>query len=178
MLSLIDATERADAPIPRTRRTWATVAAAALAGVLVGLALPRPGAPPALSPSATVDGSAYLLLLRRGPDATAPDAGPAFDRMVAEYSAWRAGLVERGVLIASNLLDATTGVELRGAPSGMIVAHGVPRSASGEYVSGYYLVAAPDLTSARELARASPHLRYGGSIELRPVSVPPTPEVR
>jgi hypothetical protein len=97
--------------------------------------------------------------------------------MVAEYSAWREGLAERGALLASNLLDAATGVELRGMPSGVAVTEGVPHSASGEYVSGYYLVAAADLSSARELARTSPHLRYGGSIELRPVSVPPAPQV-
>jgi hypothetical protein len=177
LLARFDAQERRPGmPVPRTRWTWPAVAAAALAGVLVGVVLPRPGAPLASSQPAVVDGSAFLLLLRRGPDATAPDSGPVFDRMVAEYSAWRAGLSEQGVLIGSNLLDSATGLELRGVRSGVTVTHGVPLDASGEYVSGYYLVAAPDLSSARELARTSPHLRYGGSIELRAVTVPPTPE--
>jgi len=179
LLARIDSEEgRPVEPGLHSRWAWSAVAAAALAGALVGLVLPRPGSSPASSPSATVDGSAYLLLLRRGPGATPPDAGPVFDRMVGEYSAWKAGLAERGVLMGSNLLDAASGMELRGLPSGVTVTHGVPVSDSGEYVSGYYLVAAPDLSSAHELARTSPHLRYGGSIEVRPVSVPPGPEAR
>jgi hypothetical protein len=175
LLASVDAQERST-PGSGTRRVWPAVAAAALVGVMVGLVLPWPGGSPTSFQPVTVDGSAYLLLLRRGPNAAMPDAGPVLDRMVADYSDWRAGLAERGVLIASNLLDAGTGVELRGVPPGVTVISGLPRSASGEYVSGYYLVAAPDLASARELARTSPHLRYGGSIEVRPVSVAPVPE--
>jgi hypothetical protein len=41
-----------------------------------------------------------------------------------------------------------------------------PSNASGEAILGYFLIRARDEHEAMELARGSPHLRYGGGIEV------------
>lgn len=163
----------------RARRRWPLprLAAAAAVGVLAGigatlLVVDRDVGETVATPA---PGPRYLLILRRAPGAVNPNGGPTFERMVAEYAAWRSDLAQRGVLVSSNLLDADRGVEWRGGDGDPVAEPGVPRGPGGEYVSGYYLVAAPDLSAAGEIARTSPHLRYGGTIELRPVVPPPEP---
>jgi hypothetical protein len=51
----------------------------------------------------------------------------------------------------------------------------VPRDGGGEFVSGFFLVEAVNLDAAEAIARTSPHLEYGGSIEIRPIVEPPKP---
>jgi hypothetical protein len=117
--------------------------------------------------------SEFLLLFRR--DALAADAapGPTLNRMIDEYAAWREELDERGVLLASRLLDAGRRSELRGSGSGLSVLNSSPSDDPAGYVSGFFLVRAASLTEAEALARRSPHLGYGGSIEVRPVVAVP-----
>lgn len=161
----------------RRRRARPRLAAAAAIGVLAGVAatLLVAGGDVGETDAVRAPGPTYLLILRRGPAAADPGAGPALERMVADYAAWRTDLASRGVLLSSNLLDADAGVQWHGGVEGPVAVPGVPRGPGGEYVSGYYLVAAPDLSAAGEIARSSPHLRYGGTIELRPVVTPPEP---
>jgi enterochelin esterase-like enzyme len=145
------------------RRSRWPIAAAAVLGLLGGLGLPRLG-------SGQDDGRArFLLLLRRGPEAVNPDSGPLFGKMVAEYAAWREELADRGVLVASDLLDARSGISLHASPDSVTAGSGPQLDRDGGYVSGYYLIAATDLGAAEAVARTSPHLSYGGSIEVRPV---------
>jgi len=135
------------------------------------------GATNAPAPPSDVAEGSFLLLLRRGPGAVEPDAGPERDRMIDRYSAWRDDLERGGALLLSRLLDAGSAVELSGSADGVTRQHRSPRE-GGEYVSGLYLVAARDLDSAEAIARSSPHLDYGGTIEVRPVVTPPDRKVR
>jgi hypothetical protein len=151
-----------------SRPRWPWLVAAALVGALAGFGGTAIRHPPSEREPT------FLLLLRRGPDAVDPGSGPLHERMVAEYSAWRSEMVRRGVLRASRLLDAGTGLVLRGG-STAVAARGVPRDGGGEFVSGFFLVEAENLDAAEAIARTSPHLEYGGSIEIRPIVEPPKP---
>jgi hypothetical protein len=160
-LALLSAAERRGSPGPWR---WAALVAAALAGVLVGVV------GTASRPIIEDREPTFVLLLRRGPGAVDPVDGPVREQMVAEYSAWRSELDRSGVLRGSRLLDADAGLLLRGRT---VAADGVLRDGAGESVSGFYLVAAEDLRAAGAIARTSPHLQYGGSIEVRPTVEPP-----
>lgn len=101
----------------------------------------------------------YLLLLRNGePNAPANDAG---DESVEEYVRWARALESEDRLLgadrlAPDLLWLTDAVSPpRPAPSG------------DERVSGFFLITARDDAHAVATARESPHLRYGGVIEVR-----------
>jgi hypothetical protein len=120
--------------------------------------------------------SEFLLLFHR--DALAADPGPglALSRMIGEYATWREDLDDRGVLLASRLLDAGSRSELRGTGAALSISHSSPRDDPNGYVSGFFLVRAASLKAAEALARSSPHLGYGGSIEVRPVVLPPSPD--
>jgi hypothetical protein len=118
--------------------------------------------------------SEFLLLFHRDGLAADPAPGPALTRMIDEYTIWREDLEDRGVLLASRLLDAGSRSELRGAGPALSISHSAPRTDADGYVSGFFLVRAANLTAAEAMARTSPHLGYGGSIEVRPVAIPPT----
>jgi hypothetical protein len=144
---------------PRARFSGALQAAAAavllVAGGLIGRALAPGGSvdAPGGRIATSSAGSQFLLLLRgEEPDRTRPA-----ERLVEEYGAWAGRLAEAGVLVSAEALDSTS----RWVPGEAVTD---PGSTS---VSGYFLVQAPSDDSAVAIARASPHVRYGGLVEIR-----------
>lgn len=132
---------------------WPRVALAAAAGLALLLAGgwlgSRLAAPPA------PEGPRYLLLLHEGPgfDASGDVAG--------EYAAWAARMRETGgALVGAELSPEARIAEAPG------VAGGGP--ASGR-PTGYFILEARDLGEAEEIARSHPHVRRGGTIEVRPI---------
>jgi hypothetical protein len=47
----------------------------------------------------------------------------------------------------------------------------MPDLADAPFISGYFLVQVPDADAALDAARRSPHLKYGGTIEIRAIAV-------
>lgn len=99
----------------------------------------------------------YLLLLYEGPGFD-PD-GRSEAELVQEYRDWAGRLAGQGRLIEARKL---AGVEHRLGPATVV-------EASTQSLGGFFLVAARDDTHALEIARDSPHARYGGTIVVRPV---------
>lgn len=90
-------------------------------------------------------GRMFVLLLHGGADGH-----------VDEYRAWAISLRERNALVGGEKLkDATT-----------ILGQG---STVADPVRGYFVIAARDAAEAERIARESPHLRYGGWIEMREI---------
>ena len=60
---------------------------------------------------------------------------------------------------------------LRRDGDGIVVTSPGPEDATprAERLSGYFVVRAADIEQAIAIARASPHLRHGGTIELREI---------
>ncbi|ACU69498.1 YCII-related protein [Catenulispora acidiphila DSM 44928] len=82
-------------------------------------------------------------------------------------------LIESGVLSSAYALDS---VETATSVRGDAVTDG-PFIDAKEVVAGFYVVEAPDLDAALELAKRNPAVQWGrGGIEVRPVvgSLPPS----
>jgi hypothetical protein len=107
----------------------------------------------------------YMLLFR-GPHwdrgLSAEELQGTMDRVMA----WFGGLSERGKVKAGQPLGSQ-GRTISGA-NGRFVLDG-PFAESKEAVGGYLVLQAADLDEAVELARSSPVLRYGVTVEVRPI---------
>jgi len=129
----------------RRRWPWLAAAAAVLA-VVVALWMPlRHREAPA--------GSAYILLLYEAvPETPHPDRA-------AEYGRW-----------ARRMRPHVTGGEELGAQI-MAIGSGVTAPA-GSRLAGYFLLQAATDAEAVRIAKACPHLRYGGNVVLRKIERP------
>lgn len=107
----------------------------------------------------------YALLINEGPG---PD--PSLDEreraaITAEYMAFHD---DPRVVGGERLQPAQTATTVRMAHGEMLLTDG-PFADSKEIFGGFFLVEAPDLDSALELAARVPALRFGGSVEVRPL---------
>jgi len=108
----------------------------------------------------------YALLIYRQPGDT--DAfSPAEQRsMIEEYRALRS---EPGMTGGAGLETPDTATTLRLEDGQRLVTDG-PFADTKEYFAGFYIVEAPDLDAATEIAARIPAARLGGAIEIRPVT--------
>jgi hypothetical protein len=140
----------------RSVARWLVPLAATLAGVAGGWLL-RGGPRPAVT-SSHGDAGLYLLLVSADP----PD-GTASAERVELYRRWARGLAADGRLESARKLTAD-GVRLDGADG-----PATPVELGVDTPTGFFLVRAPSLEAAVELARASPHARLGGRVTVRPI---------
>ena len=106
----------------------------------------------------------YMLLLR----------GPHWDRGLSQQElqaamdkvmAWFEGLNQRGKTKAAHLLGAQ-GRIISGTNGHLVDG---PFAESKEAVGGYLMLQADNLNEAVEIARSMPTLKYGISVEVRPI---------
>lgn len=102
----------------------------------------------------------YVLLLHEDQGFT---PGPG-EQMFEEYSGWRKDLFDKGIVITGQELADR---EAMIAPSGDVTVTEV----NPEKISGYFILEAASLEEAVKLASSAPHLKYGGSIEVRPFMI-------
>ena len=96
----------------------------------------------------------YVLLLRTSQEQKASEV------RVREYVLWAGQAHERGQLVGGEKL-AREALLLEGNES---------MHEAGE-IGGFFLIRARGVDEAVRIARDSPHLRYGGTIELRAIEV-------
>jgi len=136
------------------RRSWAPrwVGPVAIAASLLlfvgGFVLGRRPAP---HPAAGLP--QYTLLLYEGPGFNA--AGVEDTQLVREYSSWAKELAGRGRLVAGEKLSIQRWTL------------GADSAAPGP--AGFFVIAARDEREALAIARSCPHLRYGGTVSVRPI---------
>jgi hypothetical protein len=138
----------------RPRRFWLFAAAAGLAlfcaGLLVGQRRAGPGSLPAGG-----ELPRFVLFLYDAPSEVSL-TGTQMEERVSEYRNWAVSLRGQGAEIRGEKL----GPESRrlGAP------------APGDLpLGGYFIVSAKDWDAAMEIARTCPHLKHGGTIEVREI---------
>jgi hypothetical protein len=107
----------------------------------------------------------YMLLFR-GPHWHKGLSSEELQQVMNKVVAWFEGLRERGKMKAAQPLDAV-GRIISGKSDGMI-ADG-PFVESKEAVGGYLLLEADDLDEAIEVAKSIPTLKYGVTVEVRPI---------
>lgn len=150
-------------PGARPRAGWmrAAVAASILlaTGLLAGFLLWGRPAGDAVSATAAAEADLYILLLRKSGSAFVPSAET--EALVAEYRDWARRQAERDLLLGGEKL----------ADSGLVLAPAESlewRPGHGSLV-GYFLVHATSYDEAAVIARTCPHLRHGGTIEIRKI---------
>lgn len=103
-----------------------------------------------------MDGNRYLLLIRDTEAVGQAIEEHGIDAIVQEYGGWAGSLAEEGRLVAAE--------KLTDAPRW--VGDAAPASSN---ISGFFLITAASEAEALEIARQSPHARYGGVLEVREV---------
>lgn len=109
----------------------------------------------------------YLLLIYE----TEADSEVLVDgAMMEEYREFTRRIVESGEFKAGDALaPISTATSVRVRDGAVLVTDG-PFAETHEQLAGYYLVEAPDLDRAIEIARQIPSARHG-TVEVRPVRV-------
>jgi hypothetical protein len=164
--------ERSGIAFRWTRRTVISglaLAACVLLGMVVGRRTSSPAVPAVQASThvATVPAKEKYVLLLHGPSRP-PSAGPptaadsAAERaIVDEYRAWAVSLANAGSLV--------TAEKLADDPLTMLVADRtvqMPRNTPDE-LGGFFLIQVADSAEAFRIARACPHLKHGGSVQVR-----------
>jgi hypothetical protein len=114
----------------------------------------------------------FLFIFRGGGYASSTAVSPTeLQAHLAKWNAWTNELLAAGKLAGANALShPPTGKTVRGRDK--VVTDG-PYAETKDLVSGTIVVEAGSLDEAAELARGCPIFEYDGSVEVRPVLVPP-----
>ena len=110
----------------------------------------------------------YLILLHEQPSDFSDVSPDEIQTIIAEYTAWRDGLIAKGKHVGSQKLKDEGGKNLRVRNGALEVVDG-PYAEAKEVVGGYFVVEAASYDEAVELSQDCPHLKYGGRIELREI---------
>jgi hypothetical protein len=108
--------------------------------------------------------SEFMLVLLDSPELPS-DESKEEEQRVAEYRNWALKLQQRGLLIAGEKL--TTELKTLNNAGGGLVISGTQVDRRVKPMAGYFLIEARDYQQAIEIASDCPHLKYGGTIELR-----------
>lgn len=104
----------------------------------------------------------YLLLVYDSPGFEQGDGH------AAEYGEWFRRYAKDGMLTAGEELHERGWTLMSDATHTVNFANNTVRSANGE-ISGFFLISAPSDDAAKEIAATCPHLKYNGTMELRPI---------
>lgn len=109
----------------------------------------------------------FLLVLREAPGQSQAISADEELRLVKEYSAWARELRQEGLLIGGEKLKQ----EIRSlrAADGRISVSEEQTEPGGNAIAGYFLILAKDYEHAITISRTCPHLKYGGSVEVRQI---------
>jgi hypothetical protein len=118
---------------------------------------------PAATP-AVAAGQKYALFLFEDANYQTPAEGQMMDR-VREYGGWARGLAESGRFVDGEKLG-DDGRYCR-MENGTLTAAGPQSDARRGALTGYFVIGAASLDEAQELAKSCPHLKYGGTLEIR-----------
>jgi hypothetical protein len=109
----------------------------------------------------------FMYVFRGGGYATPQNISPTeIQAHLARWKAWSEMMMARGGSSANALSHPPSGAVMRGRER--VVTDG-PYAESKDLVSGVFVVEAPDLAAATELARDCPIFEFDGSVEIRPL---------
>ena len=144
----------------------AGVALACLAlGVALGAWWSAKRAASQTSASSTGPQSSEFMLMLRTSANDPLDGTPEELQRVKEYSAWARKIRQAGLLVGGEKL--TTETRVLNLVNGKSVVSGTQVDPNEKPIGGYFLIRASDYKEAVGIAEYCPHLKYGGTIEIR-----------
>ena len=93
-----------------------------------------------------------------------------------EYGEFTESIRRSGALLAGDPLQPISTAKTVRAKNGKAISTDGPFAETKEQLGGYYMVEAKNLDEAIALAARIPAVRYGGSIEVRPIMEPGAPK--
>jgi hypothetical protein len=151
------------------------VGAAFLGGFAMGNRGETAPQPSDVTTATSDESNQYMLLMFTRVDpsqATSADASSdepmneeAYQAIFNEYRQWALDREQEGRLVSAEKLADDTRV-MTGRGDQMQIA---TSAHSDRALGGYFLITAPSLEDAIELAKTHPHLKYGGEVEVRPI---------
>lgn len=112
----------------------------------------------------------FLCLIYTSVDVDGRLTPSEMNHLIGEHFVYDEGLRQDGILIVSDALALRNkSIVIRPDGDAFSVTDG-PFVETKEYLAGFYLIEAPDLDSAANIARGIPSARYG-AIEIRPVRI-------
>jgi hypothetical protein len=110
----------------------------------------------------------YMLLinLEGEPGSASPEQAEAMSAEFAEYSQ---SLIAAGAMVAGDQLHPPTTATTVRVSGGETLTSDGPFAETKEWLGGYYKIDVDSLDDAIEWAGRIPSVKYGGSIEVRPV---------
>lgn len=110
----------------------------------------------------------FMLLLHHEPRNITALAPEEMQARIAEYTAWSQRLVAAGKFQGGQKLADDGGRNITANGETLSVTDG-PYSETKEVIGGYFMVEAAGYDEAVALCEGSPHLKYGGRIEVRQI---------
>ena len=110
----------------------------------------------------------FLLLLHEFPRDMSGVSPEDIQAVIAEYSAWSERLAKAGKFQGGQKLTDEGGRSITTNGGGLSVTDG-PYNETKEVIGGYFMIEAADYDEAVALCEDSPHLKFGGRIEVRQV---------
>ena len=149
---------------PGRQRSLVRFAAAAVTLLAMGFLAGRFA--PQQTSGTTAESARFMLLLYDAPEREAARSPERNRELAAEYGAWAQQIGEAGHFLGGDSLRLD-GRLLRRVDER--IEAGPEASAAGEVVVGYFMIQARDYEQAMEIAEDCPHLKYQGSVLVRPV---------
>jgi hypothetical protein len=109
----------------------------------------------------------YLLLIYSPPPTDEPSAA-AIEEEMKRYGAFTQESIQRGLYLGGEALEAAATATTVRVRNGQTLTTDGPFAETKEELGGYYLLDAPDLDVAIEMAAKIPAVERG-SIEIRPI---------
>lgn len=110
---------------------------------------------------------AQFMLLLRGEGEFPVHSPEEMQKVLENYLAWADKLRKEGRYRGGEELK--DGGRVLSVKNGRVTIDG-PYTETKEIVGGYFSYDATNLDEATEIARGCPHLRYGGSVEIREIN--------
>lgn len=113
----------------------------------------------------TANSPQFMLVLLAGTEPQRPKSSEEIMSIVREYSDWASQLRQEGVRVEGEKLKREA--RMLRAVDGRPVSE--DRPADQKAIAGYFVIEAQDFNHAVRIASGCPHLKYGGTIEVRQI---------
>ena len=110
----------------------------------------------------------YMLLINV-PDSPTPPTEEESNAMQAEFAKYSQDLRDSGALVAGDRLQPPAAATTVRIQDGETLTTDGPFAETKEWLGGYYKIDVETLDDAIEWAGRIPSVKYGGSIEVRPI---------